>query len=73
MTKNNAWNSSKSRDPKEAESLGKRPASTVQIPSRIVPTLPLLYQALTEVLVHDGLVELVSDNARSDENPEVHS
>jgi len=68
MTKTKTRGSAKSRQLNENGDGIERPmAGPVKIPSRVVDGLPLLYQAFCEVMVRDGLVQLVSEDTLSDD------
>ncbi len=66
MTKTKAKGSEKCRQRHEKDGGMEKPAGPVKIPCRIVAGLPLFYQALCEVMVRDGLVELTSEDTFSD-------
>jgi len=58
----------KTRELKEKRDRNKGPLvqKLVTIPRRVIPDLPLFYQALCEVLIKDGLVQLVPDDTAPD-------
>ncbi|MCX6685083.1 MAG: hypothetical protein NTV10_00280 [Methanoregula sp.] len=68
MTKTNARGSAKGRQRNEKGDGIERPAAgPVKIPRRVIASLPVLYQAFCEVMVRDGIVQLVSEDMLSDE------
>lgn len=67
MTRTNARGSAKSQQRYEKSDSIEKPVSPVKIPRRVVAGLPLLYQALCEVMVRDGLVLLLSEDTLSNE------
>ncbi|MGA2917618.1 hypothetical protein [Methanoregula sp.] len=67
MTRTNARGSAKGQQRYGKSDGIEKPVSPVKIPRRVVAGLPLLYRALCEVMVRDGLVQLVSEDTLSDE------